>query len=639
MKRSLVMRRIATAVLVSFAGLLLLAIASMVFGDAVRRGTSVFLAHTETFEIDRPIRLMAVPNIVLKAGTIKYVRSPESPQHNIDLHAAIIEILLGSEVGALEAGQGEADVAGSKAMADTVAALSTVLETSELSKVRLQNGTLVFKWSGGGRSVLLSDVDAEVLRKGRSGHVARGHFVHLGQTVAFTAASQAAAERPDVDGGGVAAKDKLTPFAAAVAERQISGGAWPFQIELRSALLDVRFDGALSFGESWEMKGQAEVKTPDTTKLAAWLGYGWRNAVAGPAFLIKGLAHWKHGAIAFGKSQISLGDQLGVGALSLGYRDARPLVEATVAFAALDVAPLLLGPAEPEPSALSQVTALLPLLPKPASARPTWRSLATFYPSTARIDADLRLSARTLQWRGEPVGKGAFGVSARNGVVHGDFAELDLGPYAGNLQIGIDGPNPGAPVTLRGRFAADNLASVGREFFGTNIVSGSASSQFEMFGRGATLGEVVDGASGRGSLSARDGEIHLDLAAMQRLIATPSQSGQLGGWGAISAAWAYQTLGLKFLLRDGAVVIDDGRLQSNGLVAVVNGRVGLSTNDVDLQVRVEPSNSERATARPLAFKPNEAAARVGVPYSGEVLAIHGPWAVPSLSVASRGALP
>ena len=160
-----------------------------------------------------------------------------------------------------------------------------------------------------------------------------------------------------------------------------------------------------------------------------------------------------------------------------------------------------------------------------------------------------------------------------------------------------------------------------------------------MFGRGATLGEVVDGANGRGSLNARDGEIHLDLAAMQRLIAAPSQSGRLGGWGAISAAWAYQTLGFKFLLRDGAVVLDDCRLHSNGLVAVVSGRVGLATNDVDLQVRVEPSNGERAAVRSLAFKPIDAGARAGVPYSGEVLAIHGPWAVPSLSVASRTALP
>ena len=101
MKRGLVTRRIATAILMFFACLILLAIAPMVFGvkldDAMRKGAGLFLSHADTFLIDRPARLSTMPNIIVSSGTLIVSNSNEGRRPAIKLQSPTIDIVLAED--------------------------------------------------------------------------------------------------------------------------------------------------------------------------------------------------------------------------------------------------------------------------------------------------------------------------------------------------------------------------------------------------------------------------------------------------------------------------------------------------------------------------------------------------------------
>lgn len=610
MKHGLVMRRLATAVLVSFAGLLLMAAAQILFGveidDAVRRGARMLAFETETFEITHPIRLSATPDLLITSGRIVFARTVNGSQRAIELQSPVVEITVAGLPPQVEPAPLDAASAEGGALLRALAPLANTPALADLEQIKLRQGTLLFKWGDGVHTLSIDKVDAEISKKRRgAGYTAAGQFDYLGQRVTFDAGSLAAVERANAG--------YREPVAA-----------WPVRLELKATALEAHIAGALEVGNGWQLDAETVITATDANALATWLGHGWRPLDANGAIMIKGPARWRNGVIAFGKSAISLGDQSGVGAIALGYRGARPIIEASAAFAALDVARWLTtrqgrGAGD--------------------AAVPLWRSLPTTYPATRSLDIDLRLSVGTLQWQGTPVGRGAFGVSARHGIVHGDFAELDLGGYSGNLQVAIDETTANAPVTVRGRFVATDLSRLTEEMFGAGLLSGKGASQFELSGRGDTLGQVVDSGSGRGSLDARDGTINLDLAAMQRLAAQPSGRDKPSGWSSISAPWTYQSLGMKFQLHEGTLIVDQAELNSNGLAASAVGRVGITSKSLDLAFRFGPWAGAEPGGRGAMNKTGFATAPARAGSFGDVLTVHGPWTSPSLSVTNLNALP
>ena len=598
MKRGLVTRRISVVVLVSIAALLALATAPLLFGvgidDAVRRGSDLLAIHTGGLNIERPVRLQAYPNVVVSSGEVSIVRSGVRRSATLTLDNASIDIALGGQ-----AASGDTPVASLfDRMGDGIA-------REEIDKIALRHATLTFRWSSG-EAWAITDCDAEISARSSAAISVSGDFTHLGQRLKFELSTTG-------------------PFDAN--RQQLAGARWPLKLSVTSPLLGVTIDGELDTRGAWSLKAQTEVRTPDTTRLAAGLGYGWGSAAIGPGLLVRGPATWERGVIAFGKSHISLGDQDGVGALSLSLRDNRPLIEATAAFPALDIAPLLYVGYVPEfVPASGAIAAIAPAVQLPVAA--TWRGLATHFPAMAIVDTELRLSAGRLQWRGEPIGHGAFTVSARTGMVHADFAELSVGSHVGSLQIQMDQTLPHAPVTLRGRFKSANVAELVEALFASAFASGPSVAQFELTGHGATLGDVVDRAVGRGMLEARDGQIDLDATALQKLIAAPLATGRPLPWSAIAARSAYQTLGLKFQVRSGVVTIDAGTLRSNGLVTSVFGQVDLPGAKLDLSGRID-AQPPRLTS----------VARSNGRTVDDVLTLRGPWTAPVVSMRPIDPLP
>lgn len=598
MKRTFVTRCFAAAVLVSIAALLALAVAQLVLGvgidDAVRRGADLLAARSGNINIDQSLRLRAYPGVIISAGSISTDRTGAQRGATLNLQSPVIDILVGERA--------DQNVQTVNWLADTLG------NVSDVDKIALRRASVTFRWADG-KSWTVSDLDAEISGKNTSALTISGHFSYLGQRLKF-----------DISSPGRVETHPPSP----------AGARWPLKVVITSPLLGVTMDGELDTRTAWCIKAMTELRTPDATLLASWLGYGWANLGpgSGSGFLIRGAATWDKGAITFGKSQVSLGDQNGIGALSLSYRDERPVIEATAAFPALDVAPLFYVAA---PDLLPKSAALVSLRPPSApAASATWRGLTTSFPAAAKIDTELRLSAGRLQWRGEPIGQGAFSVSARRGVVHADFSELTIGGHSGSLQIQMDGTSPNAPVTLRGRIKSIDIGELAAAAFGATPVTGPGATQFELAGHGTTLGELVDHASGRGSIEAPEGTIKIDANALKRLVSTLSVKTQQLTWNALHGSSAFQNLGLKFQLRNGTALLENGTLRSDGLVASITGRVDFAGAALDLQAQFSSDH-----------KPQRPVRRVsgGGLISDDIFSISGAWMAPLISLSLPPVLP
>ena len=598
MKRGIVTRSISIIVLMSIAALILLAIAQLGFGvaldDAVRRGSDLLTARLSAVTVEDPIAVPGFPGVIIASGSVLVVPSGDQrAAATVKLLSPVIDITMPTAETGLNN--------------STISAIGpTQFGASEVDKVSFRDATFNFRWSGG-NALTVSKCNAELAGKASAALTFVGYCSYLGQPVAFEIWSSG---RTELD------------------KRQLGIARWPLKLSMTSPLLSVVLDGELDARGNWSLKSQADVRTPDTTLLAQWLGYGWGAVSNGPAVRIKGPLSWELGSVAFGKSSITLNDQPGIGAISLSFRGSRPIVEATVSFNALDVAPLLYVGASAAPIRSAALPASLEVSAPPARSS-AWRGLVTRFPAIAHLDTEFRLSTARLQWRGEPIGQGAFSVSARNGEMHADFSELTVGSLSGSLQIETKAGASQSPVTLRGRFKSTNTAALTTALFGAEAVTGASVGQFELTGEGATLGAVIDRASGRGLLEAHDGAAHLDLAAVQRLLTAPINVVRPLLLSTIASLAPFEALALKFQVRDGEMSIESGSLRSNGILAAVTGRIGPA---IDVKVRLDPS-------RLTPVKRTADRGGVSAVSGGSTLVVGGTWASPTVAVTPPDPLP
>ena len=583
MKRGLLTRRIAAVILVSFATLMIAVFAPLIYGlrieDAARLGTGVFASQADTVLISRPIRLSSAPDIVLHSATMVAAPAAAGRGRAVKLIAPVFTVILGASTSDAAAATPPQNAAEALQL---LAPLAEQFASASIDSVAVQGGTLEIKW-GAEQTLTLSGIDAHINSRGRANLAAKGQFDYRGQSVTFDLASAPMlpplAIGPDLVAlAGPSSAPNRAPL-------------WPLRLSLASALLDVTFDGVADLGRSPKLSGTGLLSTPDVTKTARWLGHGWRGRAGGPALRINGPVHWSEGAATFGKSVVSLSDQTGAGAITISFRNARPLIEASLAFPALDAAPFM----TPEPIAIVPAVLLKMVGTAAPSSTMAWRSLPTSFPAITSVDLDWRISAERLQWQGEPVGSAAVSVAANDGKMSVDFAELDVGPHRGTLQISSDGQTTNPSVTVRGQFRSADAGQLLTEFFGGGVVTSNVTSNFEITGLGATLGDIVQTAKGHGTFNSADGTLPVDFGALQAMARSAAKETPGNAWNSIRGRSPYNGLVAKWQMRDGFFVFDHAQVESSGLLATLQGQVGTATNELDLIVRVTPATADGAT--------------------------------------------
>src|SRR5262249_52818219 len=114
---------------------------------------------------------------------------------------------------------------------------------------------------------------------------------------------------------------------------------WSLQTTFKTGLLQGTFDGYAELDGDMQLSGQTEVSISSLRRVGRWFGLPLLQTEGFNAASIKGDLTWARRSLAFDKARITVDGNQGNGRLALNLGADRPLIEATLDFAALNLTP------------------------------------------------------------------------------------------------------------------------------------------------------------------------------------------------------------------------------------------------------------------------------------------------------------
>jgi AsmA-like C-terminal region len=374
--------------------------------------------------------------------------------------------------------------------------------------------------------------------------------------------------------GTVARKNRASTIVATLAMDPNTDGIRPIDVEVSGDILNFKMKGFLETAEKLSLRAdKAALTTENMSRLLSWLGMGQgSNGIA--KFQSTTSFDWTNATIALDGGTFSIDGNEAQGRVSFNLDPTQPSIDATLAFASLD---------------LSQyVTAATasPSLSKELMLR-AWRALhnSIFSETTSdkfeNIDADLRLSAQSVELFDRPVGSGAAIVLLKDGQLQADFADITLADGGhGNAQFEADVTGYLPRFDVRGKFEAIDLGQLSNSWFKTTVLDGTGKLSLDLEAEGNTWDQILNTLSGDAGLRAQRGAtIGLDLASMfGQSKALPSD-----GWGPFAnGTSSVDALTLSLKAARGSVTTKVVRAKRGETLMAAKGSMRLSDLLLDL---------------------------------------------------------
>src|SRR6185503_18087813 len=196
------------------------------------------------------------------------------------------------------------------------------------------------------------------------------------------------------------------------------------------------------------------------------------------ATTVKGDLTWARRSLAFEKARIAVDGNEGNGRLALNLAGDRPLLEATLDFANLNLTPYL-------DAARTQLFGFeLPA---------TWgASFDTSLPMIRYLDADMRISANRIALKDLGFGQGGATVTAQAGKLRADIAEVEL-PSGGSLSAQVTAIMTEAVprYAVRAKVESLEMGPATARLLGSPALTGRAGLTFDLTSTGYTLTELT----------------------------------------------------------------------------------------------------------------------------------------------------
>jgi AsmA protein len=578
MRRISVISRLKTLVLAMLACVLLALIAPLFLAtrsvDEPFSGYSVLASPRDLHVITKPVRLSSAPDLTLSRGVLY-------ADGNAALGTPISRFVLDGPVFYLNASGLAAAAAGfdSEVVAPEAAATAPLLDqfiAMGFDALTIRRGTL-YVMTADGAAETIADIQAEVLAS-RKGQVSgKGSFALRGQRLSFETSL-------------VPPADKAAPL-------------WLSKLGLRGALVDATFDGSIDVAGDLKVQGYAELNAANLRRIVRWFGPPVPVSDGLNAVSLKGQLSWARGTVTVEKAKVSVDGSEAAGTLGFTYTGERPAIDGTLAFNTLDLTPYF--------EALRSQSYVFD--------RHTW-SWSAFdfsFPILSYFDADLRLSAAALAFKGVPVGRSAASIAVRSGKLIANIVELELpmGTASGRLTADVSDFPP--RYALRGKIDNFEPAPVATWLTGLPLLSGRSVLKLDLKTTGQTPTEVLKGLAGTVGLNlAEGGKLGLDLRAIRAGAETVANPSQL-----VKGATGIDALEARAKLVDGLLVTEHVQAKAAGHSISASGSANLLDRTLDVRLLVQPAPGEKAP-------PSEA--------GSAGLILNGPWALPSVRQDTAG---
>ena len=442
------------------------------------------------------------------------------------------------------------------ALAGTVAPLLVdQLLAMGFDTLTVRQGTLHVT-TADGTSETLSDIQAELTGRRKGQIAAKGSFTFRGQRLAFDGALTPPAEKP-------------------------TQARWPTKLTLKGDLLEASFDGQLDVAEDLQLSGQVELASPSLRRVARWFGVAVPIADGLNAVSVKGQVNWARRAFAVEDAKVVIDGNEAAGALVLNVAGERPLIDATLAFHALDLTPYAEA-ARSQSFLFDRQTA-------------TWSLFDLSFPLIRHVDADLRISAPKVAVKGFGLGRGAATIAVRSGKLLADIAELDLFGGKASAQITANANEIVPHYTLRGRIENFDAGPAGAALFGSPVLTGRSTLSVDIDGAGQTPAEVVRRLSGKANLTMPEGgRVAMDMKALR----TAAKANGPPGWGLLAKGQTVlELVEARAFIRNGVLSTEMVQARSGAGGIAASGRVDLAERTLDLHRCHEAQRPHRPAAQ------------------------------------------
>ncbi len=263
-------------------------------------------------------------------------------------------------------------------------------------------------------------------------------------------------------------------------------GSVPIEFAFNATLLDFTYDGTLRLSDQLvgasAVLGSAVVHLKDTERLANALGTSWPIGTSVQDISIEGPLRWKADTLAFDQAKVRVGSNDAEGTVSLKTAGGQALISSTLAFDKLDIAPYL-------PSGATDRTAL---------AWQWWSKLVgtLSQPAAPHINADIRLSAKSLSSGPHALGPAAATVSMKDGKLSADIAEITLSNGRATGQISIDFNRYIPKLTLRGQLEEIATGKWLETLTGKRYIEGQGRVIAELSSQGVSVQQIIGDLAG-----------------------------------------------------------------------------------------------------------------------------------------------
>jgi AsmA protein len=567
MRRKKLIWRLTTLALATL-GCLLLALLAPLFltqraSDEPFLGYSVMASPRDLHVVTAAIRLSSAPDLTLTRGALY-------ADGNAVVGTPISRFVLDGPVFNLNASgrSGRVETLSEKVVAPLVEPLIAM----NFDALIIRRGTLHVT-SAEGDLETLSDIEAE-LSGWRKGQISvRGSFFYRGQRLALEAT--------------------LAPSGEDHPHR------WATKLSLKGDLLEFAFDGQVDAADDLQLAGQAELTSVSLRRLARWFSVPIPAAEGLNAASVSGQINWARRSVAMQNAKVTVDGNEASGALLLNLAGERPLIDGTLAFGALDLAPYVEA-ARSQSYVFDRQTA-------------SWSAFDLSFPLIKYVDADLRISAPKVVLRNYGLGRGAATITVRSGRLLAELAELELPSGVLSGQITADSDELVPRYTLRGKIENLETGSASAWLFGGAVLTGRSTLFLDVAGIGQTPAELLRQFSGKATLSVPEGgKLQVDLNALRAAAKDNAQT----GWKLAKGQIALEPFEVKAVVQNGVVIAEVPCARGGGLALGATGRVDLTEQNIDVRLLLKPN---APSDRPL--KPADLA-------DAETVGLRGPWQAP-----------
>jgi AsmA protein len=374
----------------------------------------------------------------------------------------------------------------------------------------------------------------------------------------------------------------------------------PVDLNLTAPSMTFALSGRASATPSFDLSGQATLKTGDLRQLLSWIG----NKVSGSRglgkFEISGAFEATPRAIAFRDARLSLDGMNGQGNATFSRPGGRPRVEASLGVDRLDLNAYRAHPSRAEPLTFLE---------------DGWSTETLTFSALRDFDAAVSLAANQIAFGELRSGPARVDARLSSGVL--DLAVSEMSAYGGkaNAKLKLDAAKsaPGIALSFSGSDLNAESALKGAIAFGK--LTGKLSTTISVTSVGSSIAELVSRLSGSVSFRVTDGSIpDLDIADLAKRANDEVQ----GGWQLDpTLATSFDALSASFTLEDGIAATQNLTLAAPSLLLPLHGEIDLARQALDL------SGEPRLDGKPVLPVP---------------LVVKGPWIAPRIYPDIHGVL-